>query len=171
MAIDLKHNGNIEVTNGNLLVGTTNVPVGANNAIVPSSLIGVGGGIIGSSIVNTDFRSPSDAGTFTINFLGTNIFGFSDFFIFGGFNATNREGYALYRVFFQRTTNSVLTTTLQAPTNTGGSFTSGFSFTASKEDTNTLKIEISKPSGAFYFLSVNGSFPRGVLSEINTTFL
>jgi hypothetical protein len=163
-------------SSGNLLVGTTVTITGAANAITPSRNLN-GGGIVGPTVLNTQFQTPSAAGTFTITLGGTAIKGVLDVAVFGNFNSDNREGYAAYKVFFSRTTGSVTTITVQSPTNAGGSFTTSFTFTASKPDANTLTIVIGKPSGATYSVCLSGQFVdfssdnSGRLTSISSSFV
>jgi hypothetical protein len=156
---------------GNVLVGTTTAPTGAVNSIVPRYNANGSGGIIGGSLINTQFQIPLDAGTFTITLTGNIVFsGFLDVVVWGGFSALNREGYAAYKILWNRTTGSVTTITVQAPTNTGGTFTSSYTFTASKLNDNTLTIAIGKPSGAFYFVGLSGQIPDNRLLSISSSF-
>jgi hypothetical protein len=155
-------------SSGNLLVGTTTAPTGAVNSIVPKAVGDGTGGIIGNNILINQFNTPADAGTFTITLTGNNFQGYVDVFVYGTFNATNREGYAAYKVLWNRTTTSVTTITVQAPTNTGGTFTTSYTFTASKPNAGVLTLAIGKPSGAGYGVFLNGQI--NVLSTISSSF-
>jgi hypothetical protein len=154
--------------NSSWLVGTTSAPTGAVNSIVPKAIGDGTGGIIGNNILINQFGTPSDAGTLTITLTGTNFQGYVDVFVWGTFGATNREGYAAYKVLWNRPTTSVTTITVQAATNTGGTFTTSYTFTASKPDNDTLTIAIGKPSGAGYGVFLNGQI-SGLLT-ISSSF-
>jgi hypothetical protein len=153
-----------------LLVGTTTAPTGAVNSIVPRYDNSGTGGIIGRSIINTQFLTSPDAGTFTITLSGTAFFGVLDVIVWGSFGTINREGYAAYKILWHRLTTSVTIITVQAPTNTGGTFTSSYTFTASKPDINTLTIAIGKPDGANYFVGISGQISGGSLTSISSSF-
>jgi hypothetical protein len=110
--------------------------------------------------------TPSGAGTLTLTIsFSTTFYGYVDFSIFGSFGASNREGEAAYRVYFQR--GNVITKTVTAPENNNGTFTTSFSFSASSSSGSTdLTITMGKPSGAVYQLIINA---QGSLSDYTAT--
>jgi hypothetical protein len=161
---------------GSLLVGTSFKPTSDGSQAYISFPRDSGSGIIGSAIIHTAYLLPLDSGTYTITMTSQGIPGVLDIDICGSFNTSNREGYAAYKVFFNRTTDSVTTITVQSPTNTGGgNFTGGFSFSASKPNNNTFVLSIAKSSGAHYLVGIRGTIGQNSsnasrLQTISTNF-
>jgi hypothetical protein len=153
-------------SSGNLLIGTTSAPIGVTNSLVP---INGNPGIIGGNLLYAARFSSQNADTFNILIKGTAVLTADlDVVIIGGFGNTNREGYAAYRVICNRTTDSITTITEQTPTNTGGTFTTSFNFVATKPNTTSLNLAITKASGAVFSVGIRG-FVFDLISEISTS--
>jgi hypothetical protein len=156
-------------SSGRLLIGTSTAVTGAPSGSLVFGLNNLGG-IYGNGIVNTRLETVLDAGTQTIDFVSADNLGRGRVrvSILGGFNSNNREGYAVYDIVFNRTTDSVVTTAIQAPTNTGGTFTTSYTFAATKPDVNTFRLQIGKPSGAGYIIHVEGFIDR--VTQVSASF-
>jgi len=165
------------------LAGTEVLPIVQSSTTVKTTVLSVTNGlpltptsVTASSFINTPLQrgifqaqsvtSPSGAGTLTLTLTwSTTFYGYVDFSIFGSFGASNREGEAAYRVYFQR--GNVITKTVTAPEDNSGSFTTSFTFTASSSSgSNVLTVAMGKPSGATYLLVLNS---QGSLSDYTLT--
>ena len=147
-------------SSGNLLINTTTSPSSHNNSLVigenqnnPNS-----GGIFGHQIINKVFRTQTTDNTnFDITLTASsNLSGCFTVSVFGGYGNTNREGYAEYRVYCNRETNSIRTVTVQSPVNENGAFTGGYSFSATKPNNSSIKFAVNKGTGAHYWMIING---------------
>jgi hypothetical protein len=129
------------------------------------------GGIHGGGVLNKTFwHDLPDAGTYKIKIASqAYIIGALDISVFGTYGTTNREGYASYKVLFNRTVDSITIIPVQAPKDTGGSFTTGYSFNVAKPDTDTLEIAITKGSGAIYYVGIQGVFTHPHFAKTVTT--
>jgi hypothetical protein len=147
-------------SSGNVLINTTTAPSNHTNSLVIGNDITNPnvGGIFGHQMINKCFQtSANDVTNFDITLTASShLIGCFTVSVFGGYGTSNREGYAEYRVYCNRETSSIRTITVQSPVNENGSFTSGYTFSATKPSTSTIKFAITKPTGANYQMIISG---------------
>jgi hypothetical protein len=160
----IKTNGNNERmridSSGNLLINTTVSPSSHTNSLVIGNNVSNPniGGIFGHQMINKSFRTTTvDNTNFDITLTASsNLVGCFTVSVFGGYGNSNREGYAEYRVYCNRETNSIRTITVQSPVNENGAFTSSYSFSATKPNNSSIKFAITKGTGAHYWMIIKG---------------
>ncbi|HFG1581194.1 TPA: hypothetical protein ACGFXK_002550, partial [Vibrio cholerae] len=122
-------------------------------------LLKVGDMLARGRCVLFQYVAPGDSGVCTLLTYG--VTQYFDIIITAGWATNNRSGYAHYRVYNAVASGHPYVQTIVAPkSHGGGSFSTGFKFNVFRRGhghNQPITIEVAKPSGALYYITVIGS--------------